>query len=89
MKPPKRSGGSWLNLGPVSTKRLNEIGVLSREDLERVGSAAAYIQLKRLYPREISLNLLYGMEACILDIHWTKLPKDVKARLKDEVTFVR
>jgi len=75
-------------MGPVSMKWLNEIGIYSYKDLEQVGSVQAYVQLKRLYPQEVSLNLLYGMEAALMDIHWTKLPKDVKSQLKGSVAGI-
>lgn len=76
-----------LGIGPKSTVRLNKIGIFTRADLERIGSVNAYIQLKRTFPN-VTLNFLYGMEAVLMDVHWTKLPKDVKARLKEEVSFL-
>lgn len=76
-----------LDLGPVSTGWLHEIGIFTRGDLEKTGSAAAYLALKRLYPKRVSLNLLWGLEAALMEIHWTELPNDVKARLKKEVSF--
>ena len=79
-------GAGDIGIGPKSTKRLNEIGIFTRSDLERIGSVNAYIQLKRVFPN-VTLNFLYGMEAVLMDVHWTKLPKDVKARLKKEASF--
>ncbi len=82
----KKDVVSPLGLGPKSTRALNGIGIFTRMDMERAGSVAIYIQLKRLNPKSVSLNLLYGMEAVLLDIHWTKIPKSVKAQLKQEVS---
>ena len=75
-----------IGIGPKSSKKLNAIGIFTRSDLERVGSVNAYVQLKRTFPN-VTLNFLYAMEAILMDVHWTKLPKDVKARLKEEVSF--
>ncbi len=75
-----------IGIGPKSTVRLNKIGIFTRADLERIGSVNAYIQLKRTFPN-VTLNFLYGMEAVLMDVHWTKLPKDVKARLKEEANI--
>ncbi len=76
------------NLGPISTKWLREIGVHSRLDVERVGAMEIYVQLKRRYPDRVSLNLLYGLEAGLRGVHWTKLPKETKERLKREAARV-
>lgn len=72
-----------LGIGPKSTARLNRAGIFTRADLERIGSVEAYLKAKRLFPNA-TLNLLYGLEAVLMDVHWTKLPKDVKAKLKEE-----
>lgn len=83
---PKSKDPEAIGIGPKSTKRLNEIGIFTRSDLEHIGSVNAYIQLKRIFPN-VTLNFLYGMEAVLMDVHWTKLPKNVKARLKEEVNI--
>jgi hypothetical protein len=74
------------NLGPVSTKWLREIGVHSRLDVERIGPMEIYVQLKRRYPERVSLNLLYGLEAGLRGVHWTKLPTKTRERLKREAS---
>ncbi|MCB0832786.1 MAG: TfoX/Sxy family DNA transformation protein [Bacteroidetes bacterium] len=73
-----------LKLGPVSRAWLAEIGIRTRDDLERRGSVEAYVELKRRYPMQVSLNLLYGLEAVLTDIHWTKISKASKQRLRAE-----
>ena len=44
----------------------------------------AYRQMKANHPREVSLNLLYGLEAALLGVHWNSLPPERKAELKRE-----
>ena len=79
----KKNKENSLGIGPKSTIRLNKIGIYTRADLDRVGSVEAFLRVKRVFPNA-TLNLLYGLESVLMDIHWTKLPKDVKARLKEE-----
>ncbi len=69
------------NIGPVSEGWLRAIGIHSREDLERIGAVEAYLNIQA-HGFEASLNLLYALEAALRDEHWTKLPGDVKAKLK-------
>jgi DNA transformation protein len=72
-------------IGPVSAGWLREIGIHSADDLRRAGVVAAYRQLKALYPRRVSLNLLYGLEAALMGVHWNDLPPERKAELKSAV----
>lgn len=70
------------NIGPKTTRWLNEIGVYTLEDLEALGVVEVYKRLKQARPREVSLNALYGLQAALLNIHWNDLPPDMKADLK-------
>ena len=74
-----------VKIGPVSTAWLREIGIESADDLKRIGIVEAYRQIKALHPREVSLNLLYGLEAALVGIHWKDIPPERKAELKSEV----
>lgn len=70
------------NIGPVSSRWLAEIGVRERADLERIGAVAAFraVQRKR---GKASLNLLYALEAGLMDLRWDRLPEAVKASLRE------
>jgi DNA transformation protein len=72
-------------LGPKSRQWLAEIGITTLEEIERLGSVEVYRRLKASRPRDVSLNMLYGLEAAILDIPWQHLPQDVKDQLKAQV----
>lgn len=71
------------NLGPRSVEWLASIGVETRSDLERIGSVAIYARLKA-DGLPVSLNLLYAIEAALLNIDWRELPGETKAQLKYE-----
>lgn len=68
------------NLGPKSAAWLQQAGIYTRADLIRVGALGAFRAVKQLGLKP-SLNLLYAMEAALLDKHWTKLSADEKANL--------
>ncbi len=72
------------NLGPKSETWLNEIGVFTKADIERVGSVEIYRLLRqRGFPA--SLNLVYAIEAMLLGEHWTRLAASHRAELRASV----
>ena len=73
---------SLRNLGPQSAAWLAEVGLKTREDLERTGSVGAYLRVREARGKA-SLNLLYALEAALLDVHWTELPGPLKERLRE------
>ncbi len=77
--------GDMRKLGPKSRQWLAEIGITTFEEIERLGSVEVYRRLKASRPREVSLSMLYGLEAAILDIPWQHLPQDVKDQLRTQI----
>jgi DNA transformation protein and related proteins len=73
------------NIGPKSRGWLAEIGIYTIQDLRQVGSIRAYKMLKERYPRKVSLNLLWGLEATIRDMDWRELTEIDKEALKKEL----
>ena len=72
------------NLGPVSREWLRAVGLHTRADLEAVGAIEAYRRV-RLHGFNATLNLLYGLEAALREVHWTALPPELKRKLKTVV----
>lgn len=70
------------NLGPRSRQWLAELGIYTLRDLRQVGSITTYRMLKERYPKRVSLNLLWGLEAAIRDIDWRELSETDKEELK-------
>jgi DNA transformation protein len=58
------------NIGPKSKGWLAEIEIYTIQDLRNAGAIAAYKMLKERYPKEVSLNLLWGLEAAIRNMDW-------------------
>jgi len=65
------------NLGPVSEKRLNSVGIYTRQDLEKVGPKSAFDLIKRagFHP---TVNLLYALVGAINGEHWVEVAKNIK-----------
>ena len=70
-----------LNLGPKSASWLEQVGIRTRADLERIGSVAAYLEVRDA-GLESSLNLLWALEGALLDVRWDRLPPPVKEDLR-------
>lgn len=73
------------NMGPKSSEWLASVGIHSLDDVAALGVVEAYKRVKAAYPDKVSLNLLYGLQAALLDISWNELPPDIKAELKRQV----
>ena len=70
------------NIGPRSRQWLAEIGIYTIKDLIAAGSITTYKILKERYPKKVSLNLLWGLEAAIRDMDWRELTETDKEELK-------
>ncbi|MBW4438701.1 MAG: TfoX/Sxy family protein [Pleurocapsa minor GSE-CHR-MK-17-07R] len=75
---------SGMNLGPKTAALLAQVGIPDLETLGQVGAVEAYCRLKRAFPRQVSLNALYGMEAALMRIHWLHLPDEIKQSLREQ-----
>ncbi|KAA0279725.1 MAG: competence protein TfoX [Chloroflexi bacterium] len=73
------------NIGPKSSEWLASIGIHSLEDVARLGVVETYKMVKAAYPERVSLNMLYGLQAALLDIPYQELPQDIRDQLRREV----
>jgi DNA transformation protein len=71
------------NIGPTIRKRLNEIGVYTEADLQRIGPVKAYKRICKHYPNQIVpvCYYLYSLQGALLDQHWDDVPEDLKDQL--------
>jgi DNA transformation protein len=70
------------NIGPKSRQWLAEIGIYTIKDLRNAGTITTYKILRERYPKKVSLNLLWGLEAAVRDIDWRELTVADKQELK-------
>lgn len=68
-------------LGPKSEKNLNEIGIYTKEDLEKIGAVKALIKLKKECRIKPSLNFLYAMVGALENKSWLEIAKTERERL--------
>ena len=73
------------NMGPKSTEWLASVGIHTLDDVASIGVVESYLRVKAVYSEKVSLNLLYGLQAALLDLPWNELPPDIKAELKRQV----
>jgi len=73
------------NMGPKSSEWLASVGVHTLDDVVNLGVVDTYKRVKAAYPEKVSLNLLYGLQAALLDLPWNELPPDIKEELKQQV----
>ena len=55
------------------------------DDVVSLGVIETYKRVKAAYPEKVSLNLLYALQAALLDLPWNELPPDIKDELKQQV----
>ena len=70
------------NMGPKSSAWLASVGVHTLDDVVELGVVETYRRVKAAYPEKVSLNLLYGLQAALLDLPWNELPPYIKEELK-------
>ena len=75
---PHSQSATLLNLGPKSRAMLANAGIESLADLQRLGSVAAYVKVKRT---SASLNLLWALEGALSGMHWKEVAKTHRASL--------
>jgi DNA transformation protein len=77
----KREIKDLPNLGQFMSKRLAEIGITNEDELRKIGAGQAYVRLKFLFGREITLNALWAMDATLSGIDWRLLSEERKQEL--------
>jgi DNA transformation protein and related proteins len=73
------------NIGPKSREWLAFVGVHTLDDVAKLGVVETYKRVKAAYPEKVSLNLLWGLRAALLDLPWNELPPDIKSELRKQV----
>ena len=74
--------GAMHSLGPVTAKRLSEIGIDTPAKLIGAGAVEAYQRLRFRFGRAVTLNALYCLDAAIRNIHWREIDDDRRAELR-------
>jgi hypothetical protein len=70
------------DVGPAARRWLREVGVATRGDLERMGSAAV-VRAVRANGHRAGTKLLYALEGALLGLRGDLLPDVVRANLRE------
>ena len=73
------------NIGPKSSAWLASIGIHTLDDVAELGVVENYCRVKVACPEKVSFNLLYALQAALLDLPWSELPLDIRNELKNQV----
>ncbi len=77
---------SLQNIGKKTEKHLNEIGVYSLEDLEKLGALNAWKKIRSNYPnKDVCVCALYALIGAIEGVCWYELPEDLKNLYKKQI----
>ena len=79
---PQQTSSLFPGIGPVTEKRLIEVGVADLAALRKLGAVGAYRQLKFRFGKDVTLNALYGLEAVLTGQHWRAITPARKAALQ-------
>ena len=66
------------NLGLKSSEWLAAVGIHTLDDVARLGAVEGY-------PQKVTLNLLLGLKAALLDLPWNELPPDIREALRKQL----
>ena len=75
------------NLGPRSQEMLAAAGIKSENQLRKMGSAAAFVAVKRAGCTP-SLNLLWAIEGALTDRDWKEVAKNDRLSLFTQVEML-
>lgn len=70
------------NIGKEVEKQLEEVGIVTYEQLKTIGSEAAWIKIQEIDESACS-NRLYALEGAILGVKKTLLPNERKIALRE------
>lgn len=70
------------NIGKEVERQLNEVGIMTKEDLENTGSTEAWLKIQAIDP-SACIHRLMALEGAIQGIKKTELSEKDKKYLKD------
>jgi DNA transformation protein len=69
------------NIGKVLGKRLRTVGIDTREKLETMGDADAFLRLCARFPEDACVHTRLALAGAVRGIRWHDLPEDVQAEV--------
>jgi DNA transformation protein len=72
-------------MGYKSSEWLASVGILTLDDVAKLGVVETYKRVKTPYPEKVTLNMLWGLQAALLDLSWNELSSDIKEELMKQM----
>ena len=69
------------NIGPSLEAQLREVGITTPEELQKIGTKQAWLQIQQI-DKSACINRLYALEGAIMGVHRYDLPEAVKEDLR-------
>lgn len=70
------------NIGKEVEKQLNEVGIKTYEQLNKLGAQAAWLKIREI-DESACIHRLYALEGAILGIKKNLIPEERKTQLKE------
>lgn len=70
------------NIGKEVERQLNEVGIMTSDDLKEIGSRDAWLKIQEIDP-SACYNRLCALEGAVEGIRWHDLDSNTKKKLKD------
>ena len=70
------------NIGKVVEAQLNQVGIMTEDDLKSVGARQAWLKIQEI-DESACINRLLALEGAIQGVKKTELSDDVKSDLKE------
>lgn len=76
------------NIGEVVEEQLNQVGIMTYEQLKEIGSEKAWLKIKAI-DESACIHRLYALEGAIQGIRKTELAEDKKKELKEFYVYFK
>lgn len=78
---------SLKNIGPTIQKRLQEIGINTKDDLKRIGPVSAYQKIQSKNPGKAIpvCYYLYSLQGALDSKHWDDISQKKKQTLLEQI----
>lgn len=67
--------------GKKSREWLQAVGIETLEQVEEIGVVESYLRVKAAFPRDVTRNLLWGLQGAIMGLKWDQIPENIRSDL--------
>lgn len=70
-----------INIGPILSRELRQVGITTLEELRSVGYLEAWRRVHRFNPDRDCGNSCLALAGAIADMRWMKLPNEMRTQI--------